>query len=106
MTDDLATVQADIAAWTATGARPWDLPAGAVRFALDCRGAEANPIGTMDALRAVSDKCGDCHGDGYHQDDSHPGNAATACEACGGHGRVAKREVDVTPGSTPADTAR
>jgi len=87
---DLDGVRAGLTKWMKAGAQPWELPAAAVHFVLACHGAESVSAGTYDALQAVSDACEDCGGDGYHQDDSHPGNPSFTCEACAGHGRVPK----------------
>ena len=67
--------------------------------ALDRHGLEANPIGTRAALAAVSKPCPECHGDGYHCDDSHPANLTEPCEPCGGHGVV---PADVRPAEPEA----
>jgi hypothetical protein len=54
-------------------------------------GQETAPIGTREALAFATERCPDCGGDGYHQDDSHPGNEAVDCDRCGGTGRIPKR---------------
>ncbi len=87
-TGELEQIRAEIAGWIEAGAQPWELPASAAHFVLACYGAESNPAGTFDALLAVSEECEDCGGDGYHQDDSHPGNPSFTCGTCNGHRRV------------------
>jgi len=93
--ESLIDVRRDLEEWAASGIDSCigavsELPASAVYFALACHGRESNPVGTYDTLMAVSDECDECHGDGSHCDDGHPGNAAVRCEHCGGHGRVPK----------------
>jgi hypothetical protein len=88
---DLAStgkVRAALREWWANGGEPQELPAEAAFYALDCHGMEANPVGTRDALLAVSVECPGCDGEGFHQDDSHPGNPAIPCVICHGHRRI------------------
>jgi hypothetical protein len=86
-----AEVKDALAAWVAAGVAPEDLPPAAFHFAASCHGAEANPVGTWDALEALSDVCDECAGDGYFLDDSHPANLREACNICRGHGRLPRR---------------
>ena len=91
--DPLDEARADLAKWAAAGSNPWELPASAVHFALDCHGCESNPIGTAASLDALTDECEQCCGEGFFQDDSHPANPCVGCEWCRGHGRVPVRGV-------------
>ncbi len=59
--------------------------AQAVLDMIEGAGCEIAPQGTVAAHAAHTVRCPDCYGEGYHQDDSHPGNAATTCERCAGH---------------------
>lgn len=87
-------VRADVDRWVSSGWSLAEMPVSAILFALACHGREANPVGTSDALMAVSDECEDCYGEGSHYDDSHPGNHAEPCVTCGGHGRVPKTSTE------------
>jgi hypothetical protein len=91
MTGTYAEVKDALAAWIDGGAAPEDLPPVAFHFAAACHGAEASPIGTEDALLALTDECDECSGEGYFQDDSHPANPREACETCHGFGRLSRR---------------
>jgi hypothetical protein len=84
-------VKAAIAAWIHDGAAPENLPPEAGHFVLACHGAESAPVGTLDALYALTEECEECSGEGSFQDDSHPANPAYACETCHGFGRVPRR---------------
>ncbi len=56
---------------------------------LASHGCERAVAGTNAALSALTIECPECHGHGFHQDDSHPGNATHTCEHCKGHRVVA-----------------
>lgn len=87
---ELEKVQTELADWIGAGAQPWELPAVAAHFVLSCYGLEAVPVGTHDALQAVSDECEECCGEGEFRDESYPGTSSTDCDHCKGHGRVPK----------------
>lgn len=59
--------------------------AQAVLDMIEGAGCEIAASGTVAAHAAHTVRCPDCHGVGYHQDDSHPGNESTTCDRCGGH---------------------
>lgn len=67
----------------------------AVLDMIEGAGMEIAPDGSSAALAALTVRCPACYGQGYHQDDSHPGNQAATCERCGGH--------CVIPRTTPRD---
>jgi hypothetical protein len=77
--------------WLNEELETWDLPASAVHFVVAAHGAEVNPVGTYEALVALTEECEDCSGEGYFQDDSHPGCHAITCTTCDGHRRVPLR---------------
>jgi hypothetical protein len=88
--DELEKVRVALAEWIGAGAQPWEMPAVAAHFVLDCHGCESVSVGTWATLLAVSDECEECCGEGVFRDESHPAAGSTECDRCKGHGRVPK----------------